>query len=345
MFKLWCVCVCTCVGRGGGRRRKISSSLESSDCSMSPLTSAVLTLSSTRTHSASPPAVSVEDGADPTASRLASRTVETKPAATMETAAVETVIMEGLQGGDGGLCIEQSEGPKEEGSHVLCGSVESSSEDVSKEKVANGSPPELPVVEEKLKEGLLKVKVEDKDVEVGEGSEDDVKKVKEDGEEEIEAEEKEEGQQLKLVDDEVFNDDQGEAEEEVEGKMEQERNSSNSSAHPDPVGSSPHTSDTNSPDDPDPPLSPNKQECPEENSCKLNSDKGVSPTQPPSTKRASSTPERKRRWRDLTVEEYEERMKARREELNFTIDTCKQGWWGVMEGCVVWCNGRVCGVV
>ena len=261
-------------------------------------------------------------------SRVGAKVMETK---------LSAVNVESVQGGDGGesggdgddgVCPEQLEAPGEDSGHVGCGSVESSTEEPP--RLCDGvSPSELPATEEKPPQEELKVKLEEEiDKEVGRGSDDEKKVTMEGGEEaEVEAEVKKEQEcgQMKLADDEVFDDDAMQEEEEVE--LEQERNSSsNSSIHPDPSGCSPPMSVTNSPVDP--PISPSKQEDPTEEaqgSCKSGSDKGVSPTTlASSSKRASSTPERKRKWRDLTLEEYEERIKARREELNFSVDTCKQ---------------------
>eukprot|EP00731_Ephydatia_muelleri_P027376 Em0019g249a len=319
----------------GGRRRKISSSVDSSDC-----------------NSPSTLAVAVEEAVD-TALRVASKVGEVKPASTGEAKTITNI--ERLEGanGLGTCCPEQARGSEEESCHGGCGPVESCSEEPTNGRSAGRSPSVVPagrspVVEEiptLPKEAVSKVKLEEvskvkleevSKVKLEEVSKVKLEEVKEDevcerggdgGKKEIEERKEEESKQVKLVvDDEVFNDDLEEDEEE-EGDMEMEQgrdSSSNSSIHPDPVGSSPPMSDTNSPGDlRHPPLSPNKQEDHSEeglDSDKSQSEKGVSPAPAINTKRASCTPERKRKWKHLTLEEYEERVKARREELNFSID-------------------------
>ena len=281
----------------------------------------------------------MEEAVD-TALRVASKVVEVKPASTGE--AKTTTNIERLEGanGLGTCCPEQARGSEEESCHGGCGPVESCSEEPTNGRSAGRSPSVVPagrspVVEEMPtlpKEAVSKVKLEEvSKVKLEEVKEDEVcERGGDGGKKEIEERKEEESKQVKLVvDDEVFNDDLEEDEEE-EGDMEMEQgrdSSSNSSIHPDPVGSSPPMSDTNSPGDlRHPPLSPNKQEDHSEeglDSGKSQSEKGVSPAPAINTKRASCTPERKRKWKHLTLEEYEERVKARREELNFSIDACK----------------------
>lgn len=305
----------------GGRRRKISSSMDSSDC-----------------NSPSIVGVAVEEYVD-TVPRVPSKVMEMKSIGEAKTTANMVENPQAAANVVETCSSEQAEGSKKESGCGGCAPVESCSEEPTNGRSAGRSPSMVPAVEEKptlpkevvLKvkpEALLKVKVEEvKDDEVCESR--DVGKVEEEIEERKEEEEEmeerkvEESRQVKLVvDDEVFNDD---LEEEDEGDVEMElgrNSSSNSSIHPDPVGSSPPMSDTNSPDDAHLLTSPSKREDRSDealNSGKSQSEKGVSPP-PATTKMASCTPDRRRKWKHLTSEEYEERVKARREELNFSID-------------------------